>query len=130
MIVDTPSLLITDDDRDFRETLGEVFESRGFQTMLAEDGHQALQIVRREQIHIVLLDMHMPRLTGLETLRRVKQVHAVVPCILISAKMDDALAEQARKAEAFSSLAKPITLAEITQTVSHAMRLTYDWPAA
>ncbi|MCA9122551.1 MAG: response regulator [Planctomycetales bacterium] len=125
-----PSMLITDDDRDFRETLGGLFEQRGFRTMLAEDGQEAFEIVQRETVHLVLLDMNMPRLTGLETIRRVKQVDAAVPCILLSAKMDAALAEQARQACAFSTHAKPVSLPEITQTVSTAMRVTYNWPAA
>jgi CheY-like chemotaxis protein len=64
-----PSILITDDDRGFRETLRGVFEPEGFQTLLAEDGAQAIDIVRSFDVHLLLLDMHMPRLTGLETLR-------------------------------------------------------------
>lgn len=130
MIVNSPSMLITDDDRDFRETLRGVFEPRGFRTLLAEDGHEAIKIVHRERIDVALLDMHMPRLTGIETIRRVKKVRAVVPCILISAEMDESLAEEAKDAAAFSSLSKPISLAEITRTVSLAMRTAYDWPAA
>ncbi|HUG71113.1 MAG TPA: response regulator, partial [Pirellulaceae bacterium] len=116
--------------RAFRETLGSLFEQRGFRTLLAEDGQEAFEIVQRETIHLVLLDMNMPRLTGLETIRRVKLVYSTVPCILLSAEMDDALAEQARQADAFSTHAKPISLPEITQSVSRAMRVTYDWPAA
>ena len=72
MILSTPSLLITDDDRDFRETLSEVFDRRGFRTLLASDGEQALDIARRETVHLLLTDMHMPRLTGLETIRRIR----------------------------------------------------------
>ena len=130
MFLDVPSMLITDDDRAFRETLGSLFEQRGFHTMLAEDGQEAWEIVQREKIHVVLLDMNMPRLSGLETIRRVKRVYSIVPCILLSAEMNDTLAEQARQADAFSTHAKPISLPEITQTVSLAMRLIYDWPAA
>jgi len=130
MILEVPSMLITDDDRDFRETLRGVFETRGFRTLLAEDGQEAIEIVHREQIHVALLDMHMPRLTGLETIRRVKKVHAIVPCILISAEMNEGLAEEAKEVDAFSSLSKPVSLSEITQTVSLAMRTAYDWPAA
>jgi len=130
VILDTPAMLITDDDRDFRETLRGVFETRGFRTLLAEDGEVAIEIVQRERIHVALLDMHMPRLTGLETIRQVKRVRAVVPCILISAEMDEDLAEEAREVDAFSSLSKPISLAEITETVRLAMRTAYDWPAA
>ena len=132
MHLDMPSMLITDDDRAFRETLGGLFEQRGFHTLLAADGQEAFEIVQRERerVHVVLLDMNMPRLTGLETIRRVKRVYAAVPCILLSAEMDETLAEQARQADAFSAHAKPISLPEITQTVSRAMRLAYDWPAA
>ena len=71
----------------------------------------------------------MPRLTGLETLRRVKQIDAGLPCILISAGMDDRLAEEARRARAFSVLSKPVRVGELTRTVGSALQLTYDWPA-
>ncbi|MEQ8791007.1 MAG: response regulator [Pirellulaceae bacterium] len=125
-----PSLLITDDDRDFRETLQSVFEPRGFRTLLASDGEEAVRIVEREHVHLALLDMHMPRLTGLEAIRRVKQMHSTLPCILLSAGLDDTLAEQARQAEAFSAHRKPISFIELTDIVSLAMRQTYDWPDA
>ena len=127
MKLETPSLLITDDDRDFRETLSGVFEPRGFRTILAGDGEEALDVIRREPVHLLLLDMHMPRLTGLETLRQVKRVKAQLPCILISAALDETLAQQARLAEAFSVLAKPITRRDLTTTVDAAIRWVYNW---
>ena len=125
----SPSLLITDDDRDFRETLQGVFEPLGFRTLLAGDGEEALKIVGSEEVHLLLLDMHMPKLTGLETLRRVKQIKAILPCILISADADEVLAEQARRAQAFSVLSKPISRLNITNIVLMALRRTYNWPA-
>jgi CheY-like chemotaxis protein len=127
MAVKAPSLLITDDDPDFRETLEGVFAPRGFRTLLAGDGEEALRIVHREEVHLVLLDMHMPRLTGLETLRQVKQFRALLPCILLSAQWDDMLIEQARSAQAFLILPKPITLTEITGAVRQALERTYHW---
>ncbi len=128
MLSENPAILITDDDRDFRETLREVFQPRGFQTLLAADGHEALEIVHRERVHVLLLDMHMPRLDGLETVRLVKQRKVVLPCILLSARMDEALAEKARSADVFSSLSKPIRFREVLDTVHEALRVTYDWP--
>lgn len=127
MTPQVPSLLITDDDFDFRHTLRDVFEPRGFRTLLAGDGEEALAVVRREPVHVVLLDMYMPRLTGLETLRRVKQTHARLPCILISADMDAVLAEEAERADAFSVLAKPVRFAEVLGTVRRALETTYSW---
>jgi CheY-like chemotaxis protein len=79
----TPSLLITDDDLGFRETLRGVLEPQGFRTLMAESGEQALDVVRHQEVHLVLLDMHMPRLSGLETLRLVKQIKAILPCIIL-----------------------------------------------
>lgn len=122
-----PSILITDDDRDFRETLGKVLAPRGFRTILAGDGEEALHIVRTVEVHLLVLDMHMPKLTGLETLRLVREFKAMLPCILLSGRLDECLREQAEDAQAFSVLSKPISRGEITQVVERAMRSTYGW---
>jgi CheY-like chemotaxis protein len=127
MIIEAPSLLITDDDAAFRETLRGLFEPEGYRTLLAGDGEEALTIIRSREVHLLLLDMHMPKLTGLETLRRVKQLKAILPCILLSAHLDELLIEQARLAQAFSVLAKPVTFDRLTAIVRQALRWTYDW---
>ncbi len=121
-----PSILITDDDHDFRETLRIVFEPRGFRTLLAGDGEEALEIVRDQEVHLLLLDMHMPRLSGLETIRRVKQFRSRLPCILLSAALDDLLIQQAQLAEAFSVLSKPVSRLQITSVVDLALRHAYS----
>jgi len=122
-----PSLLITDDDLAFRETLQTVFEPQGFRTLTAADGEEALAIVASEEVHLALLDMHMPKLTGLETIRRLKQLRALLPCILMSAHLDEAILEQARVVQAFSVLAKPMTSSEIRDIVRRALERTYNW---
>jgi CheY-like chemotaxis protein len=127
MWVRSPSLLITDDDPDFRETLRFVFQPQGFRTLLAGDGEEALAIVRREEVHLLLLDMHMPKLTGLETLRLVKQFKALLPCILLSAHWDERLLEEVRRARAFSVLSKPVSLGQLTGAVRQALERTYAW---
>ena len=130
MWVQSPSLLITDDDSDFRETLRVVFEPRGFRTLLAGDGEEALRIVRSEEVHLVLMDVHMPRLTGLETLRLVRQFRAMLPCILLSAEWDDDLLAEARREQAFSVLSKPVRLPQIVAEVRQALERTYAWREA
>lgn len=121
------SILITDDDRGFRETLRGVFEPEGFHTLLAESGLEALDIIRATDIHLLLVDMHMPRLTGLETLRLAKKLKAPLPCILLSAEPDEKLVEQALRAEAFSFLTKPVSRQNIIATVRMALSKTYGW---
>ncbi len=127
MALEAPSLLITDDDTGFREALREAFQPRGFRTLLAGDGEEALRIVRTAEVHVVLLDMYMPKLTGLETLRLVKEFKALLPCILMSGELDPAIVEQARREQAFSVLAKPVSLSTLTGAVCRALERTYNW---
>ena len=127
MLLEHPSLLITDDDAGFRETLRGAFEPRGFRTLVGGNGEEALDIVKRETVHLVLLDIHMPRLSGLETLHRLKEFRAMLPCILLSAQLDDLIIEQAKLAHAFSVLSKTVTIKQITGVVRLALQRTYAW---
>lgn len=127
MLADAPTLLITDDDSSFRQTLQALFEPRGLRTIEAGDGGEALRIVRTESIHLVLLDLHMPRLGGLETLREVKAMNAVLPCIVLSAGLDPETIAEVREARAYSVLPKPVTRDEVTSTVAAALWDTYGW---
>jgi CheY-like chemotaxis protein len=127
MPIADPALLISDDDLSYRETLESVFAPRGLRILLAGDGEEALHIVRTQEVHLALLDMHMPKLTGLETLRQVKQFKAMLPCILMSAQWDDRLMEQARLAHAFLVLPKSIPLRQMIGAVWQALERTYSW---
>ncbi len=122
-----PTILITDDDRAFRETLQSVFAPRGFQTHLAADGEEAVHIIRSERIHLVLLDMHMPRLTGLETVAAVREFNLQLPCVLISGGLDETIRREAAAADLYGILEKPVQLDVVTTIVAEAFRQTYDW---
>ncbi|HZZ27439.1 MAG TPA: response regulator [Pirellulales bacterium] len=128
MLIETPSILVTDDDSAFRETVREMLEPRGFRMLTAGDGEEALKIVSREPIHLLLLDMHMPRLTGLETVQRIRQIRWQLPCVLLSAALDETIVQQARQADVFSILPKPVSRCDITNTVDQVFRHIYGWP--
>ena len=127
MVLLSPSILISDDDVEFRETLIAIFEPVGFRTIAAGDGEEAMEIIHCEEIHLVLLDLHMPKLSGLEVLRLVKEFKALLPCILMSAGFDETVRQQAETL-AFSLLDKPVSGPEIRGAVESAMRFTYNWP--
>jgi CheY-like chemotaxis protein len=128
----TPRLLITDDDRDFRETVAGALSDRGFETLQAGDGEEALEVVSRQEVHLLLLDMHMPRLSGLEMIERLRSRELIVPVpwILISAGLDEQIVAQARAAAVFSVLPKPVRLPELTGAVAKALEAAYGWRAA
>jgi CheY-like chemotaxis protein len=137
----TPRLLITDDDRDFRETVAGVLSDRGFETLQAADGEEALDIVSRQEVHLLLLDMQMPRLSGLETIERLQGLELVwpsdgiqasvrLPWILISGALDERMIARAQAAAVSSVLPKPVRLPELTGAVAGALAKAYGWHAA
>ena len=126
MTLDRPySILITDDDPAVRETFREIFEPVGYRTLLAESGEEAIDIVQGQDVHIVLMDMHLPKLTGLETMEIVRQIKGLLPTILISADHDDNLLRKALSSHAFCVLAKPVSRNVVIYVVSRAIEKFY-----
>ena len=123
------SVLITDDDRESRETLRDIVEPQGFRTLLAASGEETIEIVQHQSVHLVLLDMNMPTLTGLETIRLVRQVNAVLPCILVTADATEELIRQALLLHAYSVIPKPVSKNVVIYTVVRALVRTYGPPA-
>ncbi|MEZ6122605.1 MAG: response regulator [Planctomycetaceae bacterium] len=132
MVIQTPQpyqLLIADDNRDFRETLREFLEPRPLLCVHeVESGEEAIEYARDVQIDIVLLDMHMHLMTGLEALRMLKDQDAVRPCILITSEATEELRRSAAAADAFSVLSKPVRRVELWTTVAQALMDAYDDP--
>ncbi len=128
MTLQLPSILISDDDRELRETLRGLFEP-AFRTYLAGDGEEALEIVNTQDVHVILIDMHMPKLTGLEVVRLLRRCNLLLPCILMSAELDSDIEREARDLETFRVIAKPFSGRELRSTVRHALRRFHNWPA-
>src|SRR5262245_28320817 len=124
------SILITDDDAGCRNALRDIFDPEGYRTLLASSGEEAVEIVREEPVHIALLDMHMPRLTGLETLQLVRQHNHGLPCILVTADNNESLMRQAFRAQAYSVIPKPVSKNVVLYIVVKALVRVYGNPAA
>ena len=118
-------LLIADDDAQFREVLRALLEP--FFTLLeASSGEEAIEIVAGERVDLLLLDMHMDRLTGIQTIQMVKLIMLLAPCILITADATEELVREATDAEAYSVLKKPVRKADLLKAVDSAMFATYQ----
>ena len=123
------SILIADDDRGIRETLGEVLQDRGFDTVLAKDGGEAIEIVQVQLVHLVLFDMHMPRLTGLEALNLLRQtLHKMLPAVLMTADATTELMKQAMQAQVYSVIPKPVNKNIVLHTLAKALEQVYGKP--
>jgi CheY-like chemotaxis protein len=120
------SVLIADDDRGTRETLAEVLESQGFRTILAADGGQAVELVQVELIHVILFDMNMPRLTGLEAFDVIRQtLDKILPAVLMTGDASNDLIRRAFQARVFSVIPKPVNTNIVLNTLSRALAKVY-----
>jgi two-component system, NtrC family, response regulator HydG len=123
-----PRILIVDDDPGQRSLLDSFLRSQGFETVLATSGEHALETLRTEQFSLMISDVRMPGLSGLETLRRARQEHAVLPVLLVTAYADIREAVGAMRDGALNYLAKPIDLDELIATVRQVTGLTKAAP--
>jgi CheY-like chemotaxis protein len=119
------SVLIADDDPAARETLREIVEPEGYRAILASSGEEALEIIQGAPVHLGLFDMHMNRLTGLETVQLVHQINHILPCILVTADANEDLIRQAFSVRAYSVIPKPVSRNILLYTIVKALMKVY-----
>jgi DNA-binding NtrC family response regulator len=123
-----PRILIVDDDPGQRSLLDSFLRSQGFETVPVASGEKALETLRAGGISMMISDVRMPGLSGLETMRRARQEHAVLPILLVTAYADIREAVGAMRDGALNYLAKPIDLDELLVTVQQAIGITKPAP--
>ncbi|TWU21013.1 Response regulator MprA [Novipirellula galeiformis] len=122
-----PNLLVTDDDSAFRRVVCEGLMRRGFEVSEASDGDEALHVIRSKRVHLALVDVHMPRVTGLELMRQLADTPDRPACVLMSAEMDEAIRREAESMQAYQVLSKPIRLHQLCDVVLGALTEVYGW---
>ena len=123
-----PRILIVDDDSGQRSLLDSFLRSQGFDTVPVGSGERALEMLRGGQFNMMISDVRMPGISGLETLRRARQEHAVLPVLLVTAYADIREAVGAMRDGAVNYLAKPIDLDELLSTVQQATGIAESTP--
>jgi nitrogen regulation protein NR(I) len=115
-------VLIVDDEVNIRRVLAAMLKREGYEVTTAADGEQALAVLQKTPVHVVVTDLVMPRLGGMELLRRVTAEWPDVPVILITAhgSVDSAVA--ALKAGAFDYITKPFEQEELRKVIAKATR--------
>jgi len=122
-------ILIIDDEEVLREVLHAVLSREGFDILLAPTGEEGLNLVDTEEIDLVILDMMLPGISGIETLRQIKDTNPLLPVIIITAYSSIDGAIEAMKRGAFHYIPKPFKNEEVVLTVNKALeqrRLTRE----
>lgn len=113
-------LLLVDDEVEFVNTLGERLSMRGIDVLIAHSGAEALQIVEEQRPQIIILDLMMPGLSGLETLRRIKAISSHIQVILLTGIGSSTEGTQGLTDGAFAYLVKPLQIEELMKKIEEA----------
>lgn len=108
-----PSILIVDDEEAIRETLCDVLKKRGYDIFLASSGKETLDILKKSIIDLILLDIRLPDVDGLEVLKKVREFDSEILVIMMTAYADIQTAVAAMKSGAYHYINKPFELDEL-----------------
>jgi len=108
-----PSVLIVDDDVVMQETLSDVLRKRGYETFSSGSGSGALSTIKKNVIDLILLDMKLPDIDGLEVLKKIKEFDTEILVIMMTAFSDVQTAVSAMKSGAYDYINKPFELEEL-----------------
>ncbi len=125
---ETPRLLIVDDDSGQRSLLDSFLRGQGFETVVADSGERALELLPTQNFSLMISDVRMPGLSGLETLQRARKNFPTLPVLLVTAYTDIREAVSAMRDGALNYLAKPIDLDELLATVRAATGIAQSAP--
>lgn len=118
----TLNVLYVDDEEDYARTMAERMEMRGLGGGVALSGEDALRMLEDDLPDVMVLDLRMPGIDGLEVLRRVKTTHPSIAVIVMTGQGSEQDEQEAKRLGAFAYLTKPVDITELMETVRAAGR--------
>jgi len=104
------TIMVVDDDTTLAEGIADVLDAKGYNVSIANDGFEALDLVKKDIFNIVLMDIRMPEMNGVETYRRIKVVRPQIKVIMMTAYSTENLVDEAMHEGAIEVMNKPIGL--------------------
>lgn len=115
-------LLIIDDEKITRTILRQVVQYQGYEVDEALDGEQGLQMIQSNEYEIILLDIRMPKMSGIEVVEKIQELNIPAFIIMISAQSDTGTVVEAIKKGAFDFISKPIDMVRFMLTLENTMK--------
>lgn len=109
----TISILIADNEEAIRDSLNMVLEDEGYRCTVVQDGKEAIKVVQSKRFDLIILDLIMPEMSGIQVLRKLKEIKPDTPVLIMSSYFDWDLAAQAMSLGALHYLIKPIDFEEL-----------------
>ncbi len=115
-------VLLVDDEEEFVSTLAERLSLRGVQVRAANSGKEALDKIEEDPPRVVVLDLMMPGLSGLDVLERIKHDHPSIDVILLTGMASAKESEEGMRLGAFAYLMKPLSIEKLMEKIGEAMK--------
>jgi len=116
------NLLIVDDDLSLLETIGDVFQDRGYNVAMVEDGRRAIKLVSRRYFDVILIDLKMPGINGLDTYKEVKKIIPTAAVIMMTGDSKEELVKKAIEEGAYTVIYKPFNVKRVIKIVEEALK--------
>ena len=116
---DKASILIVDDDGGMRETLADIMEDSGYCIVSARDGYEAIQKVKEMNFDVILMDIKMPGMNGVETFKEIKKIHPATVVVMMTAYAVEDLVREALREGAYGVLYKPLDIEKMMGLVEN-----------
>jgi len=116
-----PAILVVDDDEVMRQTLSDVLRKRGYAVSTAETGGQTISSIKKQLFDLILLDIRLPDMDGLDVLKRIKEIESDLMVIVMTAYSDVQTAVMAIKSGAYDYIDKPFELEELKILIKKAL---------
>jgi DNA-binding NtrC family response regulator len=111
-------ILVVDDDPEVRMATRDFLSSKGYEVRVAEGGREALRLLDASPADVVLLDVAMPDMDGMETLKRIVAAHPAMPVIMVTANADIEITSKVLQLGAADYVPKPFDLDYLDQAIS------------
>lgn len=117
------TILVVDDEQSIRESLEGILQDEGYRCLFAENGEQAFSLVKEESVDLVLLDIWMPGMDGLEVLQLIKSQRPELTIIMMSGHGTIETAVKATKLGAFDFIEKPLSLEKLLLSIQNGLKV-------
>jgi two-component system NtrC family response regulator len=115
------TILVVDDEKNYLLVLETLLGSEGYETVTADNGRDALRLIRESDLDLVITDMKMPRITGMDLLEETKKIKPELPVIMMTAYGTIEMAVEAMKKQAYDYITKPFRNEELKLTIRKAL---------
>jgi two-component system nitrogen regulation response regulator NtrX len=116
-----PNILVVDDEVTILQSLSGILSDEGFEVLTASNGYEALKVIEKEAPDLVLLDIWMPGMDGIETLQEIKRNHPSLQVVIISGHGTIETAVKATKFGAYDFIEKPLSIEKVVVTINNAL---------